>query len=99
MRYRNAGKNEAERDFIVHWENWEAVNIFLDMCTQWRVIAGFGGAVYQGLEYASLIALINLKCENPTQTFDDVRIIELGAISELRKQNGQKSEKRYFDNR
>lgn len=89
-KYAASGKKESERDFYVFEENWPALEIFLDMQTQWRVIATMGGAVYQGLDYSALISVVGLKCgDNAKQIFDDVRAIEKGALSNLgKKRNG-----------
>lgn len=53
--------------FEVWPENIRIVNVFLSVDTQWRVIAGLGGMVYQGLELRSVqSALTYRRCHMPT---------------------------------
>jgi len=56
-----------------------------EMCqTQWRIVTGMSGAFYQGLEYPSVIAVINsLDIKKPNKVFNHVRLIEAGALSEI----------------
>ena len=35
-------------------ENWQTVRVFCALGTQWRCIAGLGGAAYQGLIYSAI---------------------------------------------
>lgn len=93
--YRNArqksSKTQDDSDFEVWPENWPALLIFVSVKTQWRIIAGMGGASFQGIDYPALIEVIKLKVEKDqrSQMFDDVQLIELGALSELnRKKDG-----------
>lgn len=53
--YRAQLFSEAEqRSIDIFPENWHAWNVFRAMGSQWRVVAGFGGKSYEGLDYASL---------------------------------------------
>lgn len=88
---RQKNNTQDESDFEMWPENWEALLTFLSVKTQWRVIAGMGGAIYQGIDYTSLIEVIklNVKKNKRSQMFKDVQFIELGALSELnRKKDG-----------
>lgn len=44
----------ASATFAVWPQNWHAVMVFCDMASQWRVVAGLAGLMYQGLEYSAL---------------------------------------------
>lgn len=76
-------------EFIVLEENWSALALFFTCTTQWRY--SFSGIT--GLDYTALINVINLKHKkNREQLFDDVRLIESGAlqaISRKRERNGK----------
>lgn len=64
------------------------------METNWRVVAGMGGALYQGLDYASLIPVIELrfaKRKQQKEIFESVRLIELGALERLNSGNEESS--------
>lgn len=51
----------ADDGFAVWDSNWEAVRLFLDLETQWRVVAGFSGLVWLGLDYVAADRLLDLK--------------------------------------
>ena len=83
-KYRN-----NETDYFYVWpENLKALEVFLDCITQWRITPG---GAFQGIEYTSLISVIQLKCKRKEreQTFNDVRRIEYGALQGLN--HGKKS--------
>lgn len=92
--YRQARIGQEPDDCEVWPENWPALEIFLMCRTQWRIISGIGGASYQGLDYTALNSVIDrkVKPKKRERMFDDVLIIESGALPELnRKENGSKS--------
>lgn len=92
--YKNARIGHEPDDCEVWPENWKALEIFMMCRTQWRVIAGMGGVSYQGLDYTSLNSVIDrkVKPKQRERVFDDVLLIESGALPELnRKENGSKS--------
>nr|WP_255487150.1 DUF1799 domain-containing protein [Oceanospirillum sediminis] len=70
-------------------ENWLALQIFLQCQTQWRVIAGMGGAFYQGLDYPSVDVVIRLQApkKKRRKTFQAVQLIEQGALSRINEKN------------
>lgn len=52
-----ASLDEADEEFEVWPENWEAFTAFLTVSTQWRAIGRADGSVYwQGLDYAGVAA-------------------------------------------
>jgi hypothetical protein len=66
-------------------ENVEAVRLFCDVATQWRVAAGFG-VVYLGLDYAAVEAAMRMrgvKRRERSELFEKVRVMELAAKQEL----------------
>lgn len=83
-----AVEKEREADaFEVHPDNDEAVGIFLSLQTQWRVIVGgMGGVVYQGFDYASIPATLELLGIDPADrgdVFASLRIMEAAALPVL----------------
>jgi hypothetical protein len=73
--------------FYVHPENWRAFEVFEACHTQWRVSIGFGGAVYQGLDYSAVVAVIQaLGIKKARRVFNQVRVIEAGALSVINEQ-------------
>ena len=86
----------AERDaelrahrptFEVDHDNWEPFLIFDSCATQWRLIPpAWGGAPeHQGLEYASVIAVLGgLRTRKQRDTFARIRLMERGALHAMR---------------
>lgn len=65
-------------------EHLAALEAFLVVQDQWRVIAGFGGAYWAGLDYSACEAGLRLSgLEVPPSVWDQVRLIEDGAKQEL----------------
>ncbi|MEN9671433.1 MAG: hypothetical protein RL018_1710 [Pseudomonadota bacterium] len=77
-----------KQDFEVLPENLMAVQVFLAMQTNWRVIAGMAGIVWQGLDYSALPAVFQLmaipKKQHPA-LFQDLRLMEAEAVPILNK--------------
>lgn len=70
--------------FEVFQENWDAVEMFLRMSTQWNV-SGMGGMT--GLNYPALDILFKLyKVRDRKGMFEQVQIIEAGALAYLNDQ-------------
>jgi len=66
---------------LVFEENWESVELFLKLATQWRV-GGMGG--FLGLDYASVDAVFRIyKVKNRPERLDDIRVMELSAVGIL----------------
>lgn len=70
-------------EFDVWPDNWQALDVFMAMGTQWRT--GMGGAT--GLDYGVLPDVMSLrgvrKAERP-EVFDWVRLMEGEALSQMR---------------
>ncbi len=63
-------------------ENWQAFSLFADMSTQWR--EGMNGPT--GLDYTALMSLMNemdLSRAERREMFDDIRVMERAALSEM----------------
>ena len=72
---RKAAKNAA---FEVWEENWEIVEMFLRLQTQWRV--GIAGPT--GLDYAALEWLCRLySVKDPATLFEGLQLMEVTALS------------------
>lgn len=57
--YRARINEQIEQNAIdVFPENWHALSVFLRMGDQWRVVAGFNGMRYLGLDYAALTPVL-----------------------------------------
>lgn len=71
-------------EFEVWEENWEIVEMFLRMQTQWRV--GMSGVT--GLDYASLEWLCKLySVKDPAFLFEGLQLMEVTALSCLNKKS------------
>lgn len=78
---------ESDPVFYVHPDNWKAFKVFEACRTQWRVSVGMGSAVYQGLDYAAVVAVIDaMGVKKPSRVFNQVRAIEYGALSVINEQ-------------
>lgn len=76
-------EQEAEDAFEIHADNAEIVLAFLSLQTQWRIIAGLGAAVYQGLDYASVRAalpMLGIKASDRNAMFEGLRLMERAAV-------------------
>lgn len=56
----HARRRKSDVDFEVFPDNWQTVAVFLNLSSQWRIIAGMGGATYQGIEFASIEPCLRL---------------------------------------
>lgn len=81
-----------EEHHLVFYDNWLALNVFLAVQTQWRVIGGMGPLAYTGLDYTALKAtmdLLGVAKKLRAALFEDVRELEaswLEAKAEIREQ-------------
>jgi len=73
----------ASQDCLVWEENWQAVSVFLSLRTQWRMHVGMAGAIYQGLDYGAVEAVLRLQ-RVPRQYWpallDDLLVMEAAAL-------------------
>lgn len=66
----------------------DAYNVFCRCATQWRIVAGMGGAVHQGIDYTALETVMNfLNISDKSAVFDDVQYIEHGALKGFSEKN------------
>lgn len=78
--------SQDEQGLEVHPDNWRAVELFCFCTTQW---ACTDSGVRLGLNYAAVHAVFNMFSIPPRQhasLISDIRLIELGALIELREQ-------------
>lgn len=84
-----APADEPEEEAFAVWpENVDAVELFCVVSGQWRVVAGFGGAGYIGLDYTAVEAAMNMrgvKKNQRPQLFADLRVMEVAAAALLNK--------------
>ncbi len=65
--------------------------IFLKMSTQWRILAGFSGAFYLGLDYTALDFLLKIEgAKDKAQVFADIQIMERAALNVLNAETNKK---------
>lgn len=65
-------------------ENWDAVQLFGAMATQWRVT--MGGVL--GLDYPALMAVMPLYGEPSRDLLDRVRVMEATVLAEMKRDKG-----------
>lgn len=69
-----------KEDFEVWEENWPAVEMFLRLQTQWRIIGGMAVA-YMGLDYQAVAWMFSLyNVEQPRQLLEDLQVMEAAAL-------------------
>ena len=84
-------KTEESDDFEVWEENWETVQMFLRVQTQWNVsMDGLLGLKYEVLlGSGGLFDLYNVK--NRTDVLERLQVMEATALTELRKRSNGRS--------
>ena len=84
-------KAKESEDFEVWDENWETVQMFLRVQTQWNVsMDGLVGLKYEVLlGSGGLFDLYNVK--NRTDVLERLQVMEATALTELRKRSNAKS--------
>lgn len=82
--FRDVLRTEHRREhFPIHEDNEATVAAFLALQTQWRIIAGFGAVVYQGIDYPSVPAVLDALSVPPdgrADVFQGLRIMEASAL-------------------
>lgn len=76
--------------FEVWEEHWPALEIFLAMRTQWRVIAGMSGAQHQGIDYTALYGhpkYARLNYDEQDKLLGQIQHIEAGALAAMNEQS------------
>jgi hypothetical protein len=83
-------RGDVEGDPVEVWpDNWQAVNLFSRLGTQWRV--GFSGPT--GLDYMAVWTLIDrqrLDAEAADEMFDCVQVMERAAMDVMNENRGSK---------
>lgn len=82
------GEPDIDEDCLVEKDNWQTLEVFLAMSTQWRIIAGMSGATYQGLEYSALREVWNglrIPQKERPDIFQGLRAMESAALPILNK--------------
>lgn len=66
---------------------WLPLAVFQAMGTQWRVVAGMGGAMYLGLEYPALEIVLRrmVPAKQRQAVWQDVLVMEFAALAVLNK--------------
>ena len=80
--------SDLDASVAVWPENWQAVQVFCAMGTQWRVSAGMSGLIYMGLEYTALPvveARLAIPRADRADLFSRLRVMESSARGELNK--------------
>lgn len=76
---------DFEHDVVEVWpENWDSVQFFVRLQTQWRI--GMAGAT--GLDYAAVLALLRsmrLPRDRADEIFADVQVMERAALVAMHK--------------
>ena len=83
-------KSPEVKDEFVVWEcNWETINMFLYMQTQWEVsMSGYVGLKYEVLLMAGgLFDLYNI--EDRTEVLEGLQIMETTALKEFHKKESK----------
>tara|TARA_R100001039_G_C1842706_1_gene103415 strand:+ start:1721 stop:2059 length:339 start_codon:yes stop_codon:yes gene_type:complete len=83
--------------FEVWEEHWPALELFLAMRTQWRVVAGMGGAHHQGIDYTALYGhpkYARLDYDEQDALLAQIQHIEAGALAALNDNPIDESEER-----
>jgi hypothetical protein len=75
------GRPRADDGFELLPENAPVFNAFTCLSTQWRMLAGMAGALYQGLDYQAIPTVLRmLGLPETPDTFNDLRAMELAAL-------------------
>lgn len=70
-------------DYQVWQENILTVQLFVALGSQWRVIAGMAGIVYQGLNYEavqSTLSMMGIKRKKWPELLDGLQVMEAAAL-------------------
>lgn len=73
---------EAAEEVGIMPANWESFMAFIACQTQWRMVAGFGGLIWQGLDYAACRLVLRDIKAGP-HVFADIRHMEGAALQIL----------------
>ena len=82
---------KIEPPFEVWEENWQALEIFLELCSQWLISPHGGFLGLNGQVLLSYLALLDDSKERQRQLYKEVQLIASGAISSWREQHESKA--------
>lgn len=71
-------------------EHWPALELFLAMRTQWRIVAGMAGAHHQGIDYTALYGhpkYARLDYDEQDKLLGQIQHIEAGALAAMNEQS------------
>lgn len=81
-------KAKPEDVFHVFDDNWEVVLLFCRMATQWRIVVGMAGAIYQGIDYTALEAVMRMnRVKDRGRMWGGIQIMERAALEVLNSGN------------
>ena len=78
-----AAGETAPAIFEVWQENWETVEVFQALDTQWRIVGGLAGSRVRGIDYVAIpatLALLGVKKRDRKRVFKGLRIMERGVL-------------------
>jgi len=79
-----------KEDFEVHEENWKTVIFFLNLDTQWQIVAGMSGAFYTGIPATCIEAEMNMQQiehDKRAQLRFELKLMEREALNILNKKD------------
>ncbi|WP_439685106.1 DUF1799 domain-containing protein [Cupriavidus oxalaticus] len=85
----------TSNDCEVHVDNWEPLQLFLTLQTQWRHIAGMADCMRTGLDYAAIEPVFRLrgvKRKRQAALFADLRVMEAAVLEELAAQREKRQQ-------
>ncbi|NML62270.1 DUF1799 domain-containing protein [Massilia sp. RP-1-19] len=85
---RRGGAAAANDTFDVWPENWTSVQLFLNVSTQWDVVAGMSGLIYMGLKYEIVpeqMDRLRIARKKRADMWGDLSLMERAALPLLNK--------------
>lgn len=73
-------------------ENWPTWRAWLELATQWRVIAGAAGVIHQGIEFASVplaLELAGVTADERSAVLHGLKEMEQAALTALNERDGE----------
>ena len=77
---------QEDPNCYVFYKNRHALNVFIRCSSQWNMSLGMSGAIYTGLDYAGVDAVLRrsgLSNKKQNKVFFEVQEIERGALETL----------------
>ncbi|MBP6772716.1 MAG: DUF1799 domain-containing protein [Gemmatimonadaceae bacterium] len=76
-------QERADRGGLAVWpENWRAVEVFVLLASQWRVVVSAASTHWQGLRYEAVESVMRLACvprKERADVFRQLRVMEIAA--------------------